>query len=49
LIRFALYGEIEPLSAAVVCGSTVLFFLMAVLGYNPQMGMIRRVPQPQGT
>jgi len=48
LIRFALYGELEPLSAAVICGSTVLFFLMAVFGYNPQWGMIRRTPQPQG-
>jgi len=48
LIRFALYGQLEPLSAAVVCGSTVLFFLLAVFGYNPQWGMIRRTPQPQG-
>jgi len=48
LIRFALYGEIEPLSVAVVCGSTALFFFMAVLGYNPQRGMIRLTPQPQG-
>src|SRR6266852_5174468 len=48
LIRFALYGELEPLSAAVVCASTILFFLLAVLGYNPQWGMIRRTAQPQG-
>jgi ABC-2 type transport system permease protein len=47
LIRFALYGMFEPLSALVVCGTTVLFFLLAVLGYNPQRGMIRRAPQAQ--
>jgi ABC-2 type transport system permease protein len=47
LIRFALYREFEPLSAAVVCGATVVFFLLAVHGYNPQWGMIRRTAQPQ--
>src|SRR5881227_1757480 len=46
LIRFALYGEFEMVAAAVVCGATVLFFLLAVAGYNPQRGMIRRAPQP---
>jgi len=46
LIRFALYGEFEPVGAAVVCGSTVVFFLLAVAGYNPQRGMLRRAPQP---
>jgi ABC-2 type transport system permease protein len=45
LIRFALYGELEPVSAGVVCGSTILFFLLAVHGYNPQWGMIRRTAQ----
>jgi ABC-2 type transport system permease protein len=47
LIRFALYGQFEPVSAAVVVGATVLFFLLAVLGYNPQRGMIRRTAQAQ--
>jgi ABC-2 type transport system permease protein len=47
LIRFALYGEFEPIAAAVVVGSTVVFFALAVIGYNPQRGMIRRgAPQP---
>src|SRR6185295_1067594 len=46
LIRYALYGMLEPLSVAVVSGSTVVFFLLAVLGYNPQRGMIRRTAQP---
>jgi ABC-2 type transport system permease protein len=47
LIRFALYGQFEATSAAVVVGSTALFFLLAVIGYNPQRGMIRRTAQAQ--
>jgi ABC-2 type transport system permease protein len=46
LIRFALYGEFEMMGAAVVCFSTVVFFMLAVAGYNPQRGMLRRTPQP---
>src|SRR6266436_6525915 len=46
LIRFALYGDFEMVAAAVVGASTVVFFLLAVVGYNPQRGMIRRAPQP---
>jgi ABC-2 type transport system permease protein len=48
LIRFALYGEFEPISAAVVVGCTVIFFALAVIGYNPQRGMMvrRGAPQP---
>ena len=47
LIRFALYGMFEPISALVVTGATVLFFLLATIGYNPQRGMIRRTAQAQ--
>src|SRR5712692_8574035 len=46
LIRFALYGVFEPVAALVVCGSTVVFFLLAVIGYDPQRGMLRRTVQP---
>jgi ABC-2 type transport system permease protein len=46
LIRFALYGEFNPVAAAVVCAATASFFLLAVFGYNPQRGVIRRAPQP---
>lgn len=42
LIRHALYGLFEPVAAAVVVGSTILFFVLAVLGYDPQRGMLRR-------
>jgi ABC-2 type transport system permease protein len=46
LIRHALYGMFEPVAAAVVVGSTALFFLLAVMGYDPQRGMLRRTAQP---
>jgi ABC-2 type transport system permease protein len=46
LIRFALYGMFEPVAALVVIGSTVVFFLLAVIGYDPQRGMFRRSVQP---
>jgi ABC-2 type transport system permease protein len=47
LIRFALYSAFEPISALVVIGAAVLFFLLAVIGYDPQRGLIRRAPQAQ--
>jgi ABC-2 type transport system permease protein len=46
LIRFALYGQFEPAAAGIVTGATALFFMLAVIGYNPQRGMIRRAQQP---
>lgn len=42
LCRFALYGQFNALAAAVVAASTVLFFVAAAWGYDPQSGMIRR-------
>ena len=42
LIRFALYGAIEPTAAAVVAGATLVFFLLAAIGYDPQRGLLRR-------
>ena len=46
MIRYALYGMFEPVATLVVCGTTVLFFLLAVYGYDPQRGMLRRTAQP---
>jgi ABC-2 type transport system permease protein len=46
LIRFALYGMFEPVAAVVVAGSTLVFFLLAVTGYDPQRGMFRRAVHP---
>lgn len=45
LIRFALYGKLEPIAALVVVASGLVFFLFAVLGYDPQRGLIRRAPR----
>ncbi len=42
LIRFALYGEFNAVAALVVTGTALLFFLLAVAGYDPQRGLIRR-------
>ena len=36
----------SPTSALVVVASTVVFFLLAVKGYDPQRGMFRRTMQP---
>jgi len=49
LIRFALYGQLEVISALVVIGCTLAFFGAAVLGYDPQRGMVRRGPQASVT
>src|SRR6476660_9487922 len=46
MIRFALYGMFEPVATLVVVASTVLFFMLAVYGYDPQRGMLRRTAQP---
>lgn len=43
LVRFAAYGQIEWLSLAVVVGTTVVAFLLAAWGYNPQAGAIRNI------
>lgn len=48
LCRFALYGMFNGLSALVVIGCTIAFFLAAMIGYDPQRGMIRRARGPAG-
>lgn len=42
LIRFAAYAEFNSTAAAVVTGWLVLFFSVAVWGYDPQRGLMRR-------
>ncbi len=42
LIRFALYGRVEWLSLAVVCGTGALFLGAAILAYDPSKGLIAR-------
>jgi len=43
LIRFAGYGKMNWISLAVVLGCTVVAFLLAARGYDPQAGAIRKV------
>lgn len=43
LIRFAAYGRVEWVSLAVVVGCTVVAFILAAWGYNPQAGAIRNI------
>lgn len=42
-LRFALYGQIEITSLAVVAASTIVFYLIAAVGYDPQRGLIKSV------
>ena len=42
LIRFAFWGKLEPLSLAVVLGSTIVFLAAAVVAYDPARGMLMR-------
>lgn len=47
LIRFAAYGQLEPLSLAVVGGVTLAAFGAALFAYDPQRGLLGRArPQP---
>jgi ABC-2 type transport system permease protein len=40
LIRFALYGKLDPLSLAVVLGCTAIFMGGAITAYDPARGLI---------
>jgi ABC-2 type transport system permease protein len=42
LIRFALYGELNLASAAVVIGALAVFMGLAIYGYDPARGLIAR-------
>ena len=46
LIRFAAYGEFAGVACAVVAGSLAGFFGLAVVGYDPQRGLLRRSGRP---
>ncbi len=48
LIRFALYGRVEPTALAVVAGCALLFMALAVYGYDPARGMMARRGGPAG-
>jgi ABC-2 type transport system permease protein len=40
-IRFALHGQVELVSIAVVMGCLIAFFVLAVWGYSPQRSAVR--------
>ncbi len=42
LIRFAFYGQINPMSLAVVLGCTIVFLGAAIVAYDPSRGMLMR-------
>jgi ABC-2 type transport system permease protein len=42
LIRFALYGRLEPVSAVVLVATTAIFLTLAVYGYDPAKGLMQR-------
>ena len=42
LIRFALYGQLEPSSAVVLVAATAIFLTLAVYGYDPAKGLMQR-------
>src|SRR5438270_10960184 len=42
LIRFALYGRLEPVSAVVLVVTTAIFLTLAVYGYDPAKGLMQR-------
>jgi ABC-2 type transport system permease protein len=47
LIRFALYGKLDIIAGLVVLGTMVVFFMLAIIGYNPQRGLFHPITQPQ--
>jgi ABC-2 type transport system permease protein len=48
LIRFALYGQVDTISLAIVVACTALFLAAAVFAYNPSKGLIARRGGPGG-
>src|SRR5258705_4036264 len=48
LVRFALYGEGNWISLAVVGGCTVLFMVGAILAYDPSRWLLARCRTPGG-
>jgi ABC-2 type transport system permease protein len=47
-IRFGLYAQIEPIACAVTVATTVVFFALAVIAYDPGRGLMGRRGGPAG-
>ena len=43
LIRYAIYGKFNGVALLVVIGVTLVCFVLAAIGYDPQRGMIQRI------
>jgi len=48
LVRFALYGRLDPVALAVVAGTTIVFFAASLLAYDPARGLMVRRGGPKG-
>jgi ABC-2 type transport system permease protein len=48
LIRFALYGKMNWIALAVVCGFAAVFMIGAIMAYDPSRGFIARRGGPGG-
>jgi ABC-2 type transport system permease protein len=46
LIRFALYGQLAIRSVSIVLACLVIFFVLAIRGYDPQRGLAKRGGKP---
>jgi len=45
-IRYATFGQFHATAAVVVTGCVIGFLVIAIMGYDPQRGLIRRAPRP---
>jgi ABC-2 type transport system permease protein len=45
-IRYSLYGQLNLTAFGVVTATLVVVFVLAVLGYDPQRGLVRRIQRP---
>jgi ABC-2 type transport system permease protein len=48
LVRFALYGKLDPTALLATLGYGALAFALAVRGYDPQRGILGRAPRDEG-
>ena len=45
-VRFSLYGEPNLIAFGVVAATLAVVFVLAVIGYDPQRGLVRRIQRP---
>ncbi|WP_135078784.1 ABC transporter permease [Terasakiella sp. SH-1] len=42
MIRFALYGKFNPEALGITCAATLLFIVIAIIGYDPAKGLMQK-------